>query len=269
MRKIKKITITLLMILLLSVQSFTFADAVTLSYNGKGVETDNAFDLKEGVLYVNPTQLLTPLGLDVEWLEYANLVTIKDGDNYISFTLDDSTGYYNNETFDTGYDAYVVNGVSYVPFEFLMDFLPEFYSYDSQYLKVDIVSSRFDKEAVAIEEPTYTDEDVLWLARIADVEARGGSEYKKLAVANVVLNRVKSPNFPNSVYDVIFASGQFPPAHWESFPTLEPKDESFRAAKRALEGENNVESCLYFNNRPFSSKADDFYKNIEGDYFYY
>jgi len=45
----------------------------------------------------------------------------------------------------------------------------------------------------------------------------------KLAVANVVLNRVKSPSFPNTVYDVIFQKGQFPPAYKSGFKELVPR----------------------------------------------
>jgi len=58
----------------------------------------------------------------------------------------------------------------------------------------------------------------------------------KLAVANVVLNRVKSPSFPNTVYDVIFQKGQFPPAYKSGFKELVPPDECIIAAKMALEG---------------------------------
>ena len=116
----------------------------------------------------------------------------------------------------------------------------------------------------------YTDEDLLWLARIVNVEGDDSSAMK-LAIANVVLNRVKSADFPSTVYDVIFQVGryqQFPPAHKSSFSTLEPSKSSIIAAKKALTGENNVGDCLYFNNRPFSSKADDLYIIIDGEYFY-
>lgn len=116
----------------------------------------------------------------------------------------------------------------------------------------------------------FTEEDLLWLARISTVEARGGSEYKKLAVCNVVLNRVESPKFANTIKGVIFQSGQFPPAHREGFSTLVPLEDAKRAARRALYGENNVPNVLYFNLVPFSFKSEsEFFGLIEGDYFYY
>lgn len=116
----------------------------------------------------------------------------------------------------------------------------------------------------------FTAEDKLWLARIAYVEARDGSVMKKIAVANVVLNRVRSPHFPNTPYGVIFQRGQFPPAHKANFTTFIPPAEAFEAVERAIAGENNVDECLYFNMVKFKWKpASDYFGNIEGDHFYY
>ncbi len=116
----------------------------------------------------------------------------------------------------------------------------------------------------------FTDEDLLWLARIAFIEARGGSEYKKLAVCNVVLNRVEDPRFADTVKGVILEAGQFPPAHTEGFSDIVPSDDALRAARRALYGENNIPGVLFFNMVPFTDKSkDEFYGEIEGDYFYY
>jgi len=69
------------------------------------------------------------------------------------------------------------------------------------------------------------------------------------------------------VYDVIFQKGQFPPAYKSGFKELVPPDECIIAAKMALEGVNNIGNCLYFNNRPFTSRSGTFYKKIEGEYF--
>ncbi len=116
----------------------------------------------------------------------------------------------------------------------------------------------------------YTEEDLILLAKIATVEAGGGSENKMLAVCNVVLNRVEDSRFPNSIAGVIYEPNQFPPAHRESFKTMKPYDKALSAAKRALHNENNVPKVLFFNMVPFPSKsADEFFGEIEGDYFYY
>jgi spore germination cell wall hydrolase CwlJ-like protein len=114
--------------------------------------------------------------------------------------------------------------------------------------------------------------DIVWLARICYVEGLDIGYGAKLAISNVVLNRVKDPRFPNTVYGVIFDDDyaiQFPPAHRSSFPTIEPSFESYIAAKNAFDGVNNISDCLYFNNSPFVSRANDLYIIIEGEYFYH
>lgn len=136
----------------------------------------------------------------------------------------------------------------------------------------EIVQEEVHEEvhAFGYEEYNFDEEDKLWLARIATIEAMDGSVLKKLAVVNVVLNRVKSDRFPNTPYEVIFQKGQFPPAHRKSFQTLIPSAEAVEAVERALRGENNVDECLFFNMVKFKSKSDDeLFGNIEGDYFYY
>lgn len=106
-------------------------------------------------------------------------------------------------------------------------------------------------------------------ARLLFFEARDGTIIKKLAVASVVMNRVYSPRFQSTIHDVIFAHNQFPPAYYASFPTLEPEPIYYEAARRVLNGENTVPNVFFFNLAPFPGKEADFYKNIEGDYFYY
>lgn len=97
---------------------------------------------------------------------------------------------------------------------------------------------------------TYSEEDVYWLSRIVHAEAEGESYEGKVAVANCVLNRVKSNDFPNSVYSVIFDRKygvQYQPtANGRIYNT--PGAESVNAAKAALGGYNNVGKSLYFYN---------------------
>lgn len=113
-----------------------------------------------------------------------------------------------------------------------------------------------------------TKSEVLNFARILYYETRDASLYKKVAVAGVIMNRVNSQRFPNTVNDVIFARNQFPPVHYSGFSTLEPAKLHFEGAVRAINGENNAPDCFFFNNAPFYGKEADFYMLIEGDYFY-
>tara|TARA_Y100000401_G_scaffold116136_1_gene121230 strand:- start:191 stop:694 length:504 start_codon:yes stop_codon:yes gene_type:complete len=52
--------------------------------------------------------------------------------------------------------------------------------------------------------PGVSDKQVECLAKNIYFEARNQSEYGKFAVANVTMNRVKDPRFPNTICDVVF-----------------------------------------------------------------
>lgn len=93
--------------------------------------------------------------------------------------------------------------------------------------------------------------DVYWLSRIIHAEASGESYNGKVAVGNVVLNRVSSKDFPNTVYNVIFEYykniPQFSPvADGTIYNT--PSSESIQAAREALGGSRPVGNSTYFFN---------------------
>ncbi len=106
-----------------------------------------------------------------------------------------------------------------------------------------VVPSFFSHEA----EP-YTEEDFQLLAKITQVEVGNESYASQLAVANVILNRVKDPRFPDTIRDVIYSGKQFPPAHNGLLDKSIPKAIALRAAKDALNGKNNIEDAVYFYN---------------------
>ena len=93
---------------------------------------------------------------------------------------------------------------------------------------------------------TYYDPDTLyWLSRVISAESRGEPLTGQIAVGNVALNRVESPDFPNTLYGVIFQPGQFEPVENGTI-YLDPYHLSVTAAKLCLEGAQAVENCLYF-----------------------
>ena len=94
----------------------------------------------------------------------------------------------------------------------------------------------------------YKSDEVYWLSRIISAESRGEPLLGQIAVGNVVLNRVKSPSYPNTIYGVIFDRKygvQFTPvANGTIYNT--PYYLSIIAAKICLEGETVSTSALYF-----------------------
>ena len=90
--------------------------------------------------------------------------------------------------------------------------------------------------------------DLELLAALIECEA-GGEPYEgKLAVGSVVLNRVASSHFPNSVVGVIYQSGQFSPVASGRFATVLARGadaSSTQAAQEVIGGRITVK-CLYF-----------------------
>lgn len=95
---------------------------------------------------------------------------------------------------------------------------------------------------------SYTQDDLYWMARIISAESRGEPLLGKLAVGTVVLNRVASEEFPNTIHDVIFDRKwgvQFTPVA-NGTVYNEPTQESVLAAKLVLDGARAAGDSLYF-----------------------
>lgn len=94
----------------------------------------------------------------------------------------------------------------------------------------------------------YNADDIYWLSRIISAESKGESLAGQIAVGNVVLNRVKNSEFPNTIYGVIFDDrwgGQFEPVR-NGTVYQDPTEQSVIAAKLCLEGADVAGKSLYF-----------------------
>ena len=92
-------------------------------------------------------------------------------------------------------------------------------------------------------------DDVTLLAAIIQCEAGGCSYEGKLAVGAVVMNRVKSRSFPNTISGVIYQSGQFSPARTGKLASRLARGVSAscrQAAMEALSGKDNTNGAKYF-----------------------
>lgn len=148
--------------------------------------------------------------------------------------------------FDLSAASLVHNGSTYVPlrsFANLLGAQVEFVDWDSPV----VVSSP--------QNISYTDNDFYWLSRIISAESKGESLLGQIAVGNVILNRVASSQFPNSISDVIFDKKdavQFEPVANGTIYE-DPAPQSILAARLVLNGTSVVENSLYFFNPAYSS----------------
>ena len=93
----------------------------------------------------------------------------------------------------------------------------------------------------------YTNSDLYLLAKCIYAEARGESYTGQVAVGAVILNRVASSSFPNTVSGVIYQKNAFT-AVSDGQINLEPNKTAMNAAQDALNGWDPTYGCLYYYN---------------------
>ena len=118
----------------------------------------------------------------------------------------------------------------------------------------------------------YPEEDLFWLASIIYAEAGTESMTGKIAVGNVVMNRVKCTGFPDTIYGVIFDRNggvQFEPV-LNGTVYNSPTEECFTAAKLAMDGASPVGECLFFSSiwDCWAAKTRTYYMTIGRHYFF-
>ena len=116
-------------------------------------------------------------------------------------------------------------------------------------------------EEKAAEEARMADQRLL--AALIFCEA-GNQPYEgQVAVGAVVMNRVNSGSYPNTIRDVIYQSGQFGPAMTGWLDSVLSKgsytDSAMQAAADAMAGSNPVGDCLYFGTGNRGLKIGDHY----------
>lgn len=95
---------------------------------------------------------------------------------------------------------------------------------------------------------TRGSDDLYWLSRIISAESRGEPFLGQVAAGNVVMNRVKSAEFPGDVYGVIFDGrwgGQFEPVR-NGTVYNDPEPSCVLAARLCLAGASAAGESLYF-----------------------
>ncbi len=190
-------------------------------------------------------------------------ITARDGDCYL-----EAEGRYIG-----GSDIITVSGMLYVPIRSIAKAYNADVEWNADTRSVDLRATVGD--SILSGDEFYDSDEVYWLSRIISAEAVGEPLEGKIMVGNVILNRVKSGDFPNSIYGVIFDT-----THGVQFtPTMNgtiyntPSEESIIAAKLCLDSYSLSHTALYFlnpekatnfwvpNNRPYLTTigCHDFY----------
>ncbi len=270
----------ILMAICLSAAAFGFgkAEAKTpadMKINGQLVNTGANVLIYNDRAMVPVRKTAEILGADsVEWNENSRSVTLKSGGNTVKAQIGSDSASVNGKTQTMPCAAQLCDGKTFISAKFLGEAMGAEVKWNEKTHTVEITKDGITVNRQDIE-TAYTGEDLEWLAKIVNSEAGGEIHDGKIAVANVIMNRIESSEFPDSVYDVVFDKKygvQFTPV---SNGTIynDPSVESYHAAKQALFGANTAGQSLYFCNPKTSTSLwivnnRQFFKSIGNHDFY-
>ena len=193
--------------------------------------------VEEGTTYVPLRELLESLGdWSVWWDGSAGCARAASEDASLSADPDGNLLTVNG----TGYPCVidVVEGQTYVPLRLTAEALGADVRWDPWLGGAAVTSPGAAHDAM----------DYYWLSRIIHAESGGEALEGQIAVGNVVLNRVESEDFPNTIQDVIFDcvdAIQFEPVG-NGTVYNDPAAQSVEAAMRVLDGEETLEGAMFF-----------------------
>ena len=209
----------------------------------------------ENTLYVALRPLCVRAGVALDWTGDAERLTLHlddltvechVGDQY--YTADGRYIYAPENWFVRGGDLYLPQGA-------LCKLLNLTAAYRDEALYLDDSALTLLKGGPDYYDLNFSIEDVYWLSHIIGSEAGIEPLEGKIGVGNVVLNRVKSRDFPDTVFGVVYDyehTVQFEPVSKGTIHDA-PKPEDLIAAYLVLEGANTAGNSLYFVNPDFGS----------------
>ncbi len=198
-----------------------------------------------GRLYIPMRAFSERLGLKVSYNSSSKTLTVTG--TGMKLTVSDGTHvtYANDRAlFSNSNSVIMSDGRMYVPIETVMKAYGLSYSFNTG--RGVSVSGAYKPLKHASE--FYRSDEVLWLSRIISAESRGEPLLGQIAVGTVVMNRVASPSYPNTIYGVIFDKRygvQFSPVKDGSIYNT-PTYNCTLAAKICLEGTRVGEGTLFF-----------------------
>ncbi len=223
-------------------------NGVTVYINGKKLQTNDTPRIINSTTYVPLRDMCELFGADsISWNDSTKTATIHARGIKIYITQGNTYIVANGRYFAGGEPVRNIGGRLYVPVRLLAAAFASTVEWNGTSYTVKIK----DSGGVPVSGDEYYDENELyWLSRIIYAESGAEPFRGKIAVGNVVLNRVASKQFPNTIYDVIFDrkyGTQFSPvASGTIYKT--PNADSVIAAKIVLEGYSLNKGVLYFMN---------------------
>ncbi len=248
--KFKLLFCSLIFLFVAAISSFARDIPVSVKLNNEYINFSTKPILLNGTTYLPVRFFCEIFSADVIWEDASKRVTVLHDGNIFTFKINESIALVNGIETEIIGSAKIFDGLSYLPLRFLAENMGTEVSWDGNYFTVILTCDQITLPDEMILKRAYGDDEIYWLAKIISAESESQSMDGKIAVGNVVLNRVKHENYPNTIYSVIFDRNfgvQFQPVANGTI-YKEPSRDSYLAAKLCLEGENVVGECLYFLN---------------------
>ena len=128
---------------------------------------------------------------------------------------------------------------------------------DKEFFKEESTERENENDEVTVS-MDWDSEDAYMLAKMAMAEAEGESIEGKALVMLVILNRVRSDEFPDTISEVIFQEGQFSPVANGRYNSVEPNQECYEALELIQSGKwDKSQGALYFESKSASDWHSD------------
>ncbi len=239
-----RLCVLLLVAMLISLLSVSaFAKDIHISVDDRNY--DGSVFIHRGTTYLPLRHFLTYLGGTVDWNPAEKSAQAQLGNATLTATPTAQRLTVNNISIETSLS--VQQGRIYIPLRTLCTMLGYHVLWNQNTYSINIQSTA--------NHTSWSEKDLYWLSRIIYAEAGGESLTGQIAVGNVILNRVASTEYPNTIYDVIFDrkdAVQFEPIANGTIYN-DPTDTAIQAAKLAMQGVSIVGDCLFFFNPSLSS----------------
>ncbi len=223
------------------------ASSVSITLDGRKV-LDGRAAIIDSVTYVALRDFCDLMGnCEISWNERTKTATVKKDSTTIVATTGDLYIYANERCLYTVTPIRIIDNKMFLPIRPIAKAFGVNVGWDNASRSVTLESTG---QALLHGSKFYNEDDVYWLSRIISAESKGEPLKGQIAVGNVVLNRVRSKSYPNTIYGVIFdkkGGTQFSPV---SFGTIyqKPSASAIIAAKICLEGYTVSDKILFFMN---------------------
>ena len=242
----------------------------TLIINNAYASADMGKFQRGGITYVALASMALALdeNAQINW-DGENTATVTTEDLTLSASVGDPYVVANGRYLYVAEGVQLVDGRVTVPVSVVIKAFDAALLWDST---TGVITVNSGSGAISSAEEYYNEEDLFWLSRVIYAESGNQPMEGKIAVGNVVMNRVSNPIYPDTVQGVLAQKNQFSTYKNGKLADRTPNESSVIAAKMVLDGAvlEETRGALYFDSatRSWASRNKECIAVIGGHKFY-